>query len=158
MLIAGGTRTLTRQYATPLLVVPVETDVIVADASFGGFVVGSVAMSDVRWTPPIPAASHVRSGVLLTAAANARPGSSGVAVGAASLADDPPPPPPQATSAAVAQSDAAPRPARIERRRDERMLAMEILSLSLSLSEIDVRSRRVSETRRPRVAARHRRA
>src|SRR5690348_3207017 len=152
MLIAGGTRTLTRQYATPLLVVPVETDVIVADASFGGFVVGSVAMSDVRWTPPIPAASHVRSGVLLTAAANARPGSSGVAVGAASLADDPPPPPPQATSAAVAQSDAAPRPARIERRRDERMLAMEILSLG------DVRSRRVSETRRPRVAARHRRA
>ena len=58
---------------------------MVADESFGGVVVGRVGKSDIRCTLPMPAVSHVRTGVLLTGACAAvdRPGS--VVFGAAAV-------------------------------------------------------------------------
>ena len=103
MLMAGGTSTLTRQYGTPAGVVAVETDVIDADESFGGFVVGNVGRSEMRCVAPMPAASHVVIGVLLTGAASAAavPLEPVLAVGATSAGPGDEPPPPQPTSTAA---------------------------------------------------------
>jgi hypothetical protein len=111
MLIAGGTRTLTRQYGTlaGAAVVPVDTDVIVADESFGGVVVGRVGRSEMRCTLPMPAVSQVSCGVLLTGVACAVERSEEVAWPVALEVSAEPPPPQPVTSAAkkVAQANAA---------------------------------------------------
>ena len=66
MLIAGLTSSLTRQYGIPP-VVPVDTDVIVTDVSFGGFVDRAVGRSETRCACPMPAVSHVVIGAMLCA-------------------------------------------------------------------------------------------
>jgi len=83
-------------------VVPVDTDVIVADESFGGVVVGSVGRSEISFTLPMPAASQVTCGVVFTGVASADewPESAPCTAGAEVSAEPPPPQP--VTSAAKA--------------------------------------------------------
>jgi hypothetical protein len=105
MLIAGGTSTLTRQYGiAPVGVVPVDTDVIEADVSFGGIVVGKVGRSDTRCTLPMPAVSQVSTGVLEKGACAAAERAGSVLLGEDPVLLPELPPPPQPTSDAVASS------------------------------------------------------
>jgi hypothetical protein len=128
MLMAGGTSTFTKQYGTPEAVVPVDTEVMVADESFGGLVVGNVGRSEISFTLPMPAASHVSSGAVFTAAASG----TAVVASAPAVVDEEAasePPPPQPTKATAPTNEVA-KSIAVEGRRD-RISDMDVSFMSL---------------------------